>query len=47
MAIRHKDLPVEGVQFHPESIMTMAGKQLLQNFVAYYKMELSPKNEGY
>lgn len=47
MAIRHKDLPVEGVQFHPESIMTTAGKQLLQNFVAYYKMELSPKNEGY
>ncbi|MGG7622175.1 aminodeoxychorismate/anthranilate synthase component II [Bacillus coreaensis] len=47
MAIRHKDLPVEGVQFHPESIMTMAGKQLLQNFVSYYKMELSPKNEGY
>lgn len=47
MAIRHKDLPVEGVQFHPESIMTTAGKQLLQNFVSYYKMELSPKNEGF
>ncbi|MCM3603623.1 aminodeoxychorismate/anthranilate synthase component II [Robertmurraya korlensis] len=47
MAIRHKDLPVEGVQFHPESIMTTAGKQLLQNFVSFYKMELSPKNEGY
>lgn len=47
MAIRHKNLPVEGVQFHPESIMTTAGKQLLQNFVSYYKMELSPKNEGY
>lgn len=47
MAIRHKNLPVEGVQFHPESIMTTAGKQLLQNFVSYYKMELSPKSEGY
>lgn len=47
MAIRHKDLPVEGVQFHPESIMTTAGKQLLQNFVSFYKVELSPKNEGY
>ncbi|WP_066059189.1 aminodeoxychorismate/anthranilate synthase component II [Robertmurraya korlensis] len=46
MAIRHKELPIEGVQFHPESIMTTAGKQLLQNFVSFYKMELSPKNEG-
>ncbi|MBM7663446.1 para-aminobenzoate synthetase component 2 [Bacillus mesophilus] len=33
MAIRHKDLPIEGVQFHPESIMTSAGKKLLQNFI--------------
>lgn len=37
MAIRHKDLPIEGVQFHPESIMTACGKELLQNFVAHYK----------
>ncbi len=33
MGIRHKDLDVEGVQFHPESIMTEAGKELLQNFL--------------
>ena len=33
MGIRHKDLDVEGVQFHPESIMTKAGKELLQNFL--------------
>lgn len=46
MAIRHKELPIEGVQFHPESIMTTAGKQLLQNFVSFYKMELSPEYEG-
>ncbi|WP_257351318.1 aminodeoxychorismate/anthranilate synthase component II [Pseudalkalibacillus decolorationis] len=36
MAIRHKSLPVEGVQFHPESIMTSSGKQLLQNFIHSY-----------
>ena len=34
MGIRHRDLPVEGVQFHPESIMTPAGKSLLRNFLA-------------
>lgn len=37
MAIRHRTLPVEGVQFHPESILTTPGKQLLRNFIAYYK----------
>jgi para-aminobenzoate synthetase component 2 len=36
MAIRHKVLPIEGVQFHPESIMTSAGKKLLQNFIDLY-----------
>lgn len=36
MAIRHKEFPVEGVQFHPESIMTTAGKDLLKNFLRYY-----------
>jgi para-aminobenzoate synthetase component II len=36
MAIRHKTFPIEGVQFHPESIMTSFGKQLLQNFINTY-----------
>jgi anthranilate synthase component II len=33
MAVRHRHLPHEGVQFHPESILTSAGKDLLRNFL--------------
>ena len=33
MALRHKTLKIEGVQFHPESILTKEGKKLLQNFL--------------
>jgi len=34
MGVRHRELPVEGVQFHPESILTVEGKRLLANFLS-------------
>jgi anthranilate synthase/aminodeoxychorismate synthase-like glutamine amidotransferase len=34
MGLRHRELPIEGVQFHPESILTAQGKALLQNYLA-------------
>jgi anthranilate/para-aminobenzoate synthase component II len=33
MAVEHKEYPIYGVQFHPESIMTPDGKQMLSNFI--------------
>ncbi|GAA2368538.1 aminodeoxychorismate/anthranilate synthase component II [Dactylosporangium salmoneum] len=34
MAMRHRDLPIEGVQFHPESVLTQGGHQMLANWLA-------------
>ncbi len=34
MGVRHRELPAEGVQFHPESVLTDEGKKLLANFLA-------------
>jgi len=34
MGLRHRQFPIHGVQFHPESILTLEGKHLLQNFLA-------------
>ena len=33
MAVKHKEYPIQGVQFHPESIMTKEGKKILRNFI--------------
>ncbi|KAA6470900.1 aminodeoxychorismate/anthranilate synthase component II [Bacillus swezeyi] len=41
MAIRHKELPIEGVQFHPESIMTSFGKEMLKNFIESYRKKVN------
>ncbi|MBU0568217.1 aminodeoxychorismate/anthranilate synthase component II [bacterium] len=40
MGIRHKDYILEGVQFHPESILTEAGKDILRNFLAIARKEI-------
>jgi anthranilate synthase/aminodeoxychorismate synthase-like glutamine amidotransferase len=34
MGLRHRKFPIEGVQFHPESVLTSAGKKLIENFMA-------------
>ncbi len=34
MGVRHKEFPIEGIQFHPESVMTTSGKRQMANFIA-------------
>jgi anthranilate/para-aminobenzoate synthase component II len=38
MGLRHRELPIEGVQFHPESILTESGHSLLANFLAFARV---------
>jgi anthranilate/para-aminobenzoate synthase component II len=33
MAVRHRELPIDGVQFHPESVLTPHGRDLAENFL--------------
>jgi anthranilate synthase/aminodeoxychorismate synthase-like glutamine amidotransferase len=42
MAMRHRELPAEGVQFHPESVLTEEGRQLLANFLGVAPPPLAP-----
>ncbi len=37
MAVQHREYPIFGVQFHPESIMTPDGKRMLENFIRYFR----------
>ena len=37
MGVRHNEYPIHGVQFHPESILTRHGKELLKNFLCIIK----------
>lgn len=37
MALRHRTLPIEGVQYHPEAILTEHGKEMIRNFIEEYR----------
>lgn len=43
MALRHREFNIHGLQFHPESIMTEAGKEILRNFFEHYTHEVEVK----
>jgi anthranilate synthase component 2 len=46
MGIRHRSLPLEGIQFHPESLLTTAGKKLIANWIAKCRKELLSKKKS-
>jgi para-aminobenzoate synthetase component 2 len=41
MALRHRELPIHGVQFHPESVLTQGGHRMLANWLACCGYEVS------
>ena len=46
MGVRHNEYPIHGVQFHPESILTRHGKELLKNFLMHTRTSSTPKQKG-
>jgi anthranilate synthase/aminodeoxychorismate synthase-like glutamine amidotransferase len=46
MGIRHTEYPVEGIQFHPESVLTPNGKRILKNFLKIIRGEENPPISG-
>ena len=47
MGIRHRELPIEGIQFHPESIKTVVGKRILRNFIKITDQWAKEHNNNY
>ncbi len=45
MGVRHRELPAEGVQFHPESVLTPEGKSMIANFIGKSEAEVSESAE--
>lgn len=46
MGVRHRDLPIAGIQFHPESIMTTEGYKMLENYYGQARSWIARKREG-